>query len=326
MDVPKIVVELAVSSGGARSFGSGATDTTSATAAAVAETVDEATTAGKAVDSTVAETVDEARPPGIAKYSAATAATAVDSTVAETVEEARPRGIAKYSATTAATAVDSTVAETVEEARPPGIAKYSATTAATAVDSTVAETVEEAPHPGIAKYSERISEQSGFVDDVTKISSRDWNLQRTEEQFLVDSVEVDKVVLPERVSERISDRSEVVNLRKISSQNQNLQRTGEQSLVDSVRGRMPTKGGQFQMCQCVDVFLSRGFFSGHRRTSVGNALLSVRSHVACVSAKTQCQDPMPILCQILARRTLVLYLRSMLEAFKGAITTDEGRI
>ena len=38
------------------------------------------------------------------------------------------------------------------------------------------------------------------------------------------------------------------------------------------------------------------------------------------------EDPMPILCQTLAIRTLVLPVRSMLEAFRRTKTNDEGRI
>ena len=156
------------------------------------------------------------------------------------------------------------------------------------------------------------------MDDVTKISSRDRNLHRAAEQILVDTVEVDKVVLPVRVSERISERSEVIKLTEISSQDgicsvrrsrcssvydrhlqatkkvdehrdQNLQRAGDQSLVDSAhdrylkaealfRGRLSTKGGQFKRLRSFNALISN-----HRRTSTGNALLLVRRHVACVS-------------------------------------------
>ena len=178
--VPKIVVELAVSSGEAGSFRPGANDTTSAAATAVAESVDEArplviakhsaSTAATAVDTTVAKSVDET-PPGIAKYSASTAATAV----AKSVGEDRPLGIANHSASTESvfsvsfgeagsfgpgandtvSVAAAVVAQSVEGARPRGVVKYKATTEAELAESSGEFPVEVggARLPGVAKCS-----------------------------------------------------------------------------------------------------------------------------------------------------------------------------
>ena len=53
--------------------------------------------------------------------------------------------------------------------------------------------------------SERISEQGGVME-VPQTAGQDRRLQRTVQQCLDVSVEVDKNVLPERVSERMHDK------------------------------------------------------------------------------------------------------------------------
>ena len=98
-------VELAGSSGEARSSGPGADDATSASVTAVGNSV------------------GEDRPRGVKKYKAMTESELAESSGEFPVEfgEARPPGVAKYSAATAATAVAPTVAKSVGdgEARPP---------------------------------------------------------------------------------------------------------------------------------------------------------------------------------------------------------------
>ena len=56
------------------------------------------------------------------------------------------------------------------------------------------------------RMSEKISERNEVIK-VGEISSQGRNLQRTVEQTLVDFVEVDKIVPPGRVSERMSEQS-----------------------------------------------------------------------------------------------------------------------
>ena len=93
----------------------------------------------------------------------------------------------------------------------------------------------------LSRYTERVSEriyEQSEVIEVTKISNQDLRLQRTVEQSLDVSVEVDKTVLPKRVSERISEHSGFFDdVTKISARDQNLQRTAEQILMDSVHDR-----------------------------------------------------------------------------------------
>ena len=49
-----------------------------------------------------------------------------------------------------------------------------------------------------------------------------------------ETFEVDKSVVPERISERICEQSGIINVTKTSSQDRNLQRTVEQMLGGSV--------------------------------------------------------------------------------------------
>ena len=66
-------------------------------------------------------------------------------------------------------------------------------------------------------------------------------MQFSVEQTLVDSVEVDKIVFPERFSERISEQSEVLEVTEISTLDWNLQRTVK--LISQISERFANREG-----------------------------------------------------------------------------------
>ena len=170
VDAPKIVVGLAVSSGGDGSSGPGRIDTTDVADAAVEVPVGEAWppgiskcstateskvegSSGKAgsswpgaddmtrhVDATVAKAIGEARPPEFAKDSATT-----ESKVTVSSGEV---GFARPGAKSTPNAFDAAVAMLADDARPPGIAKKSVTT-----ESDIAVSSDKARPPGIEKKS-----------------------------------------------------------------------------------------------------------------------------------------------------------------------------
>ena len=90
---------------------------------------------------------------------------------------------------------------------------------------------------------ERIFGQGGSIE-ATEISSQDENLQRTVEQTLADymgraisqimeeNFEVDKIVIPERIPEKIRVQNGVIEATKTSSKDMNLQGTVEQDPVE----------------------------------------------------------------------------------------------
>ena len=108
------------------------------------------------------------------------------------------------------------------------------------------------------------------------------------------SVQVVKSIPQDRSSERRCEQSDVIKV--TSSQNQIWQRTVEQNLDDTwhelasrslKRIREKTGIGKKEKNPQVFFHVLRNAcfpdFSRHRRTSTGNALQLVRSHVACVS-------------------------------------------
>ena len=60
-----------------------------------------------------------------------------------------------------------------------------------------------------------VGEQGGIIA-VTETASQVWRMQRTVERALVDRVEAAKIALQERISERMYERSEVIDAPKIS--------------------------------------------------------------------------------------------------------------
>ena len=79
----------------------------------------------------------------------------------------------------------------------------------------------------------RVSEQGGVIE-VPETASQDRRLHRTVEQYLDVSVEVDKHVLLERVSERISVQGGVIGVPETASQDRRFQRTVQEHLDVSV--------------------------------------------------------------------------------------------